>query len=63
MADKDRALLDDSVNPTRTDSITERIARLKREIARGEQVYSPEELKRLERMLEDYTYLQESLTR
>ena len=55
MADKDRALLDDSVSPTRTDSITERIARLKREIARGEAVYSPEELKRLERMLEEYT--------
>ena len=63
MADKDRALIDDSVSPTRTDSITERIARLKREITRGERVYSPEELKRLERMLEEYTYLQESLTR
>lgn len=36
-----------------TDSLPERIGRLKREIARGETVYSPEELRLLERKLDE----------
>ena len=40
MAEKDMVLLDSQLSPNRTDSITERIARLKRVIAREEPVYA-----------------------
>ena len=62
MPEKDRTLLDSALSPNRTDSIIERIERLKREIARGEEVYSRDELKRLETMLEEYLSLHQTLT-
>ncbi|GFE56879.1 hypothetical protein [Geobacter sp. AOG1] len=58
---KDRELLGEEPNPRRTDSITERLVRLRREIARGEAVYTPAELRTLERQLEEYEHLQEML--
>ena len=54
MEEKDVALLDLSKSSTRVDSITERIARLKREIGRGESVYTAAELEKLQRQLDDY---------
>jgi len=39
--------------PNRVDSLPERIAKLKTEIAKGEKVYTPEELKLLERRLKE----------
>lgn len=39
--------------PNAVDSLPERIAKLKTEIAKGEKVYTPEELKRLERRLKE----------
>ena len=60
--EKDHALLNPDRSPTRTDSITERIGRLKREIARGEAVYTPAELAKLQKMLEEYERLMENLT-
>ena len=62
MIGKDLALLNGDKSPTRTDSITDRIARLKREIARGGEVYTPGELKKLEKMLEEYELLLESFS-
>jgi hypothetical protein len=62
MPEKDRELLDSRLSRNRTDSIFELIARLKREVARGEAVYSPDELKRLTAKLEDYEYMLERLT-
>lgn len=54
MGERDESLLDSEKLAGRTDSITERIARLKREIAKGTAVYTPEEIGRLERKLADY---------
>ena len=51
MEEKDVALLDLSKSSTRVDSITDRIARLKREIGRGESVYTAAELEKLQRSL------------
>ncbi|HEX5773874.1 MAG TPA: hypothetical protein VFY07_06080 [Geomobilimonas sp.] len=59
--EKDRALLGEGPNPRRTDSITERLARLRRELDRGEAVYTPSELRTLQRQLEEYEHLQEIL--
>jgi hypothetical protein len=39
--------------PNAVDSLPERIAKLKTEIAKGEKVYTPEELKLLERRLKE----------
>ena len=39
--------------PNLVDSLPERIAKLKTEIAKGEKVYTPEELKLLERKLKE----------
>lgn len=39
--------------PNAMDSLPERIAKLKTEIAKGEKVYTPEELKLLERRLKE----------
>jgi uncharacterized small protein (DUF1192 family) len=54
MEEKDMALLDSSRSSTWVDSITERIARLKREIGRGDAVYTAAELEKLQRQLDDY---------
>jgi len=54
MPEKDMELLDSRLSRNRTDSIIELIARLKRELASGEAVYTTHELKRLAAMLEDY---------
>lgn len=43
--------------PDRKDDILQIIAKLRAEIARGAEVYTPEELRRLENKLEDYEYL------
>ena len=59
--EKDRELLGEIPNQRRADSLTERIERLQREIAKGLQVYTPSELGTLERQLEEYTHLQELL--
>lgn len=39
--------------PNTVDSLPERISKLKTEIAKGETIYTPEELNRLERKLKD----------
>jgi uncharacterized small protein (DUF1192 family) len=57
MMGKDMALLDATLSPTRVDSLSERLARLRREISRGAAVYSPAELSRLQRQLEEYEEL------
>jgi hypothetical protein len=57
MEEKDVALLDSSRSSTRVDSITERNARLKREIGRGEAVYTAAELDKLQQQLDDYEEL------
>ncbi len=44
-------------------SLPERIAKLRTEITKGEKVYTPEELKRLELLLEEDTQTMESLQR
>ena len=62
MHEKDMLLLDSQLSPTRTDSVTEMIARLNREIARGEAVYAPEELEKLVTKLQEYELLLERLT-
>ena len=54
---KDLCLLNGENCPDRKETITELIERLKREIARGEAVYTRDELRRLEQKLEDYEYL------
>ena len=43
--------------PDRRDSITDTIARLKQEIARGEAVYTRKELERLQQKLDYYEWL------
>ncbi len=57
MEGRDEVLLDPERSATRVDGITERIARLKREIAKGAQVYTTEEIGKLESMLEEYEKL------
>jgi hypothetical protein len=54
MEEKDQELLGRTTGPGRQDSVQERIARLQREIGRGGMVYSPDELAKLERMLDEY---------
>ncbi|RII28669.1 MAG: hypothetical protein CXR31_01960 [Geobacter sp.] len=58
---KDRELLGEIPSPGRADSINERIERLRREIVKGESVYTPVELSTLERQLEEYEHLQDML--
>ena len=50
---KDECLLYGKNCPNVVDSLQERIAKLKTEIAKGEKVYTPEELKQLERKLKE----------
>ena len=57
MGDKDLEMLGELPAATSTDSIHERIARLKKEISRGEAVYSRRELQLLQQKLEDYESL------
>jgi hypothetical protein len=59
--DKDLDLLGIAPSPWRTDSITERIARLRCEITRGETVYTAGEIRALERQLEEYERLLEMI--
>ena len=50
---KDECLLNGKNCPNAVDSLPERVAKLKREIGKGENVYTPEELKQLERKLKE----------
>lgn len=59
--EKDRELLGEIPTFRRTDSISERLTRLRREIARGEAVYTSAELHTLERQLEEYEHLEKML--
>ena len=61
--DRDLEMLDELRSAGSTDSITERIDRLKRELGRGEAVYSRKELQLLQRKLEDYEALLEAMVR
>ena len=54
MAGKNLRLLDREESPNRQPSIQEIINNLQEEIARGEAVYTVEELRLLERKLDDY---------
>jgi hypothetical protein len=63
MAEKDLEMLGKVASATSTDSLPERIARLKREIGRGEAVYSGEELRLLQRKLEECELLLEAMLR
>jgi hypothetical protein len=53
---KDRWLLGEEESPARQPTIQELIGRLEREIARGEAVYTREELARLQAKLEGYRF-------
>jgi hypothetical protein len=61
MMDKDLEMLGQVPSATSTDSLPERIDRLKREIGRGEAVYSRKELQLLQRKLEEYEALLEAM--
>ncbi len=50
---KDDCLLYGKNCPNVFDGLPERIAKLNKEIAKGEKVYTPNELKKLKRMLKD----------
>ncbi len=63
MAEKDLEMLGEAASAARTDSLPERIARLKREIGRGVEVYSAEELRLLQRKLEECEALLAALLR
>ncbi len=58
---KNRCLLDSEDCPPRKMTIIELIEGLKHEIARGEAVYTPAELQRLETKLRDYEFLYDRL--
>jgi hypothetical protein len=49
--------------PNHVDSINDRIARLNREIAKGTQTYSPEELKYLKKELDQFKAMHEYIDR
>lgn len=51
---KDLCLLTVAACPDRVDSITEKIAKLQHEIGKGTAVYTPQELRILERELRSY---------
>ncbi len=59
--DKDLELLGEKPSSLRTDSMAERIARLRRELARGEMVYTVAELHILKLRLEEYERLLEMI--
>jgi hypothetical protein len=61
MIEKDLEMLGEIPSAASTDSLPERLARLKREIGRGEAVYSRKELQVLQRKLEDYEALLEAM--
>ena len=63
MAEKDLEMLGEVESSTRTDSLPERIARLKRELDRGEVVYNGEELRRLQHKLEESEMLLDAILR
>lgn len=58
---KNRCLLESEDCPPRKMTITELIAGLKHEIARGEAVYTPAELQKLENKLRDYEVMYDRL--
>ncbi|AJY69350.1 hypothetical protein RW64_06870 [Geobacter sulfurreducens] len=58
---KDTCLLYHDNCPDRKDDIYQRIARLRREIAKGPAVYTPEELRTLQQMLDEYEQLLDRL--
>jgi hypothetical protein len=57
------AKLDNFNCPNQVDSIDNRIERLQREVAKGNQVYSPEELRYLEKELAQFQAMHEYLHR
>jgi uncharacterized small protein (DUF1192 family) len=59
--EKDLSLLDSDLSPLRADSLTERIARLRREIDKGSTTYSRMELDRLQQALCEYEQMLERL--
>lgn len=56
MSGKDRWLLGEEELPGRQPTIQEIIRRLEEEIARGESIYSRQELEKLQRKLEGYRF-------
>ena len=54
---KNESLLDPGRSAHKTDSITEGIAGIRKEISRGEAIYSESELRILDRMLDEYEQL------
>jgi hypothetical protein len=58
---KDEPLLNQDKSENRTDSINERILRIRREIYKGPTTYTMEELAKLQRMLDDYEHLLDAL--
>lgn len=56
MSGKDRWLLGEEELPGRQPAIQEILHRLEKEIARGEEVYSVEELEKLRKKLEGYRF-------
>lgn len=58
---KNRCLLDSEDCPDRKMTIIELIEGLRQEIAKGEAVYTPGELRRLETKLQEYEFLYERL--
>lgn len=61
MDEKDLSLLDSDLSSLRADSLTERIGRLRREIAKGSTIYSRRELERLQQALCEYEQMLERL--
>ncbi|GFO57888.1 hypothetical protein GMST_02130 [Geomonas silvestris] len=57
------AMLDNVNCPNRVDSVDNRIERLQKEIAKGNQVYTPDELTYLKKELKLYQSMQEYLER
>ncbi|MRR35808.1 hypothetical protein EG829_14235 [bacterium] len=60
-AGKNLCLLESEDCPQRKMTITELIQGLRRELARGESVYTPAELRRLETRLREYEYMYDRL--
>lgn len=58
---KNRCLLYGEECPDRKDTILELIDKLREEIAKGSDCYTPEELRRLQQKLEDYEFLLDQL--
>lgn len=62
MTGKNLRLLGQEESPARQPTIQEIIAELQQEVAKGEAVYTRDELRRLERKLADYEQMLHTLT-